>query len=446
MVKIKKRNDFMTKSAKTIIKITIFIAFFFLITSVLAFLLRDESSAYTRIWMHELLEQDNVDILYCGASHVSHGITPKLSDKMWGKNNFSTGSAGQNIQGTYAVLRQALKIHKVEKVFLELDFAVALYPPVKERTGFSSSYSLAHYIRDPKIKLDYYLSMSSPKYYINSLLPIGKDKHMTLNPKDLKFRFKSFFNGDYFNYVYKDKDADYDGKGCLLDKRSVKNGTFSNSFDEGPINIDLISNDWKNTIDKIIKLCNKNKVELIMYSMPCSDFYLAEKGNYDEYYSCIKEFCKERGFEYYDFNLAKEKYLRLYDEDFHDDNHLSGIGVYHYTKVMCDYFLGNIPKNDMFYDSYAQKLAAQEDRIYGLVIKTENNKKSFTITPMVNHVLPEQITYDIFAVYDGEEHALELKTNKTSIALPAGKSGELKIIAYLNGIKSNEAKEHFVAF
>lgn len=436
----------MKNKFKIPLKIVLFVVIFFFICQFLAFLLRDESSAYTRIWMHELFEQDNVDVLYCGASHVSHGVTPKIADKMWQKNNFSTGSAGQNIEGTYAILRQAIKLHKIQKVFLELDFAVATYAPVKDTTGFKSQYSVAHYIRDPKIKFDYYRAMSTPKYYINSILPIGKDKHMTLNPKKLIHRFKSFINGEYFNYVYRDKDVDYDGKGCLLDVRPVKNGTFSNYYDEGPIRIDKISNDWKNTVDKIIALCKENNIELTMYSMPCSDFYLAEKGNYDEYYNYVNNFCESRGFRYYDFNLAKEKYLRLQDEDFHDDNHLSGLGVYKYTKVMCDYFLGNIPQDDMFYNSYAEKLSMQEDRIFGLVIKPTDDKKAITITPMVNHVSKDNIQYDVTVVYDGKEVCLKTRTNDTFINLPDGKSGEIKVTAYLNGVKTNEAVQHFTTF
>ncbi|MCR5606642.1 MAG: hypothetical protein K6F69_07490 [Treponema sp.] len=436
----------MTNKIRLPLKIAAFIAVFLLLCQLLAILIRDESSAYTRIWMHELFTEKNVDILYCGASHVSHGITPKVADEMWHKNNFSTGSAGQSIVGTYAVLRQATKLHKIERVFLELDFAVATYAPTKEKTGFKPDYSLAHYIKDPEVKLEYYLSLSSPKYYINSLLPIGKDKHMSLNPKDLIYRYKSFLTGDYFRYIYVDKDADYDTKGCLLDKRPVKNGTFSNYYDEGPIKIDRISDEWKNYIDKIIKLCKENNIELTMYSMPCSDFYLAEKGNYDEYYQIVKEFCNSRGFEYYDFNLAKEKYLKLEDEDFHDDNHLSGLGVYKYTKVMCDYFLGNIPKDDMFHASYAEKIKSQEDRIYGLVIKPTDDKKAVTITPMVNHISSDNIKYDVIAFYKGEDYQLASKTTDTFIKLPAGKSGDLKVFAYLNGVKTNEATVHFTAF
>ena len=212
----------MSNKVKIPLKIFAFLVVFYLVCSVVAFLLRDESSAYTRVWMHELFEEKDVKILYCGASHVSHGITPKVADKIWNKSNFSTGSAGQTIQGTYAVLRQAAKIHKLEKVFLELDFAIATKEPVKKRTGFAADYSLAHYIRDPKIKLDFYLSLSSPAYYINSLLPIGKDKHMVLNPDDLIFRYKSFINGDYSNYVYIDKDADYDTKGMLTRQAACK--------------------------------------------------------------------------------------------------------------------------------------------------------------------------------------------------------------------------------
>lgn len=436
----------MSNKIRIPLKIMVFTAFFFLITSILAFLIRDESNAYTRVWMHELFQAENVDILYCGASHVSHGITPKVADEIWQKSNFSTGSAGQNIKGTYAVLRQAIKLHKIGRVFLELDFAVATYAPAKEKSGFKSEYSLAHYIRDPKIKFDYYISMSSPKYYINTLLPIGKDKHMTLNPKDLFQRYKSFFNGDYFSYVYKDEDADYDGKGCLLDKRPVAAGTFSNSYDEGPIRIESISDEWICTVDKIIALCRQNNIELTMYSMPCSDFYLAEKGNYDEYYRFLKEFCGNRGFKYYDFNLAKEKYLRLLDEDFHDDNHLSGLGVYKFTKAMCDYFTGRIPQDDMFYASYSDKLKAQEDRIFGLVIKPSDDKKAVTITPMVNHVSDGHICYDVVAFYDGKSEILKEKSRDTYIDLPKDKSGKLEVAAYLDGKKTNMATVHFVSF
>ena len=35
---------------------------------------------------HEFYRQNNIDILFCGASHVSHGMDPRISDKEFGEN------------------------------------------------------------------------------------------------------------------------------------------------------------------------------------------------------------------------------------------------------------------------------------------------------------------------------------------------------------------------
>lgn len=432
----------MSKKISLFFKSIVFVIVFYILCAITAFLFCDESSSYTRIFMHEFYEQEKVDNIFLGASHVSHGLLPSLADELTGESNFCTGSAGQTIQASLAILKQAVKTHKIKKAFMELDFAVASYPAVKDRKGFSSDYVIAKHLKDPIIKLEFLFALSSPKYWVNSFLPIGKDKHMTFNPKDLSYRWKSFFNGDYFNYAYHDKDADYGGKGCLLDVRLVKDGSFMNSYMENPISLN-ISDDWKNTIDEIIKICKKNGIELIFYSMPCSDFYLAEKGNYDEYYVFCKNFINSRGFEYYDFNLAKEKYLLLRDSDFHDDNHLSGQGVYKWTRVVCDYFfLNKIPKDDMFHSSYAEKIASQDKKIYGLVLEEFDNRKSLRITPMTNVHDFSGITYEVYSIVNETENLL-YKGNEMNIALPPGQKGELRILSFLDGKLQNECKKDF---
>ncbi len=412
-------------------------------------LLRDDHDSYARVLLHEIYNQDtNMDIVYCGASHVSHGIKASLADSIYGGGykNFSLGTPSQSIQGTYAILRQAVKLYDIKRAFLELDFAVSTRASVKEKIGFSADNLVAKYIKNPKIKFDFIVSTVPPKYYISEFLPIGKDKFMTLRPQTLFSKAKEVFSGKYFKYTYYNKNDVYDGKGCLLDLRTIKNGTFSNYYQEQPINVKDVSEDWENTVDKIIALCKENNIELIMYSMPCSDFYLHEKGNYNEYYDFVKTFCAERGFEYYDFNLAKEKYLLLEDEDFFDDNHLNKQGVYKYTEVMCNYFTGKLPQDDMFHSSYAEKIAAQEDRIYGLVLEQSEDKKSITITPVVNHVDTKRITYDIKTIVDKNETIVATNTSKTEITLPKGQSGKLQVTAYPEGKQTNVATEHFPTF
>ena len=52
---------------------------------------------------HEFNNQENIDVIFCGASHVSHGIYPKLADEKFNLNTFCTGTPSQGIDGTYAI-------------------------------------------------------------------------------------------------------------------------------------------------------------------------------------------------------------------------------------------------------------------------------------------------------------------------------------------------------
>ena len=436
----------MTKKGIIPLKVIAFLAVFWALSALVAFLLRDDSGSYGRVLLHELYEQENIDILYCGSSHVSHGIVADIADEMTGKTNFSTGTAAQSIQGTYAILKQAVKRYDIKTVFLEMEFAISTQTPPSRRDGFKSDYLVANGIKDPQIKLELLTSISTPKYYLNHFLPIGKDKYLTLNPKSLAYRAKSFVNGDYFRYEYESDDDEYAGRGCLLDYRVVKNGTFSETAHESPINLSAVSEEYLATVDKIIALCKEKGVELIFYSMPCTDFYLGEKGNYDEYHALIRDFLASRGFDFYDFNLAKESYMRFEDEDFRDDNHFNAQGCKKWTRLFWEFFLNGKPKEEFFYDSYKERMAAMSPRIFGLVYDFKDDKRHLEIKPIYNHLDNAVITYDVTASFSGTEEVLAQNSTETTWSLPRGKAGKIRVVSYLDGVKQNDCRENFAAF
>ena len=162
-------------------------------------------------------------------------------------------------------------------------------------------------------------------------------------------------------------------------------------------------------LNQICNLCKENNVELVFYSMPGSDFYLHEKGNYDNFYFEIKDFLNSLGYDYYDFT-------------------------------------DKITREDMFYTSYTQKVAAQPDTIYGLIYHFSDDKKMLSIEPVKNHVGSSRITYDVYAMCVGEEITLAEKSNNTTFALPGGKSGKIRVISYIDGVKQNDCTENFAAF
>lgn len=313
----------------------------------------------------------------------------------------------------------------------------------KKHAGMGKSdFIVLSFLQDFFIKRDFIFENSSHDTLLNAFLPIGKDKLMTLSPKKVLHKIKSLITGEYFKYEYKTPDAGYAGKGCVLDYEKIKEGSFSNDYFEPPFK--PISNYWKSYIEKIIKLCAENEVEIVFYAMPCSDFYLHEKGDYNIFYSEMKNYINSLGFEYYDFNLCKEEFS-MNDDDYFDDNHLNINGIDKFSRFSCDFFTGKISAKDMFYSSYAQKTQNQKQKVYGLlIIKTEDGK-SFEIIPMTNINDKDSITYDISIQNLNGINELAKNTKETKFALPKGTSGKILVKSYVNGILNNSVKENYVA-
>lgn len=38
------------------------------------FLMKDDANSYSRVLSHEFYQQEQIDTLFCGSTHVSHGI------------------------------------------------------------------------------------------------------------------------------------------------------------------------------------------------------------------------------------------------------------------------------------------------------------------------------------------------------------------------------------
>ena len=432
-------------SLKVFIKIILFVFIFIILSFFTAFVLKDDANSYSRVLIHEFYNQKNIDILFCGASHVSHGMNPDIADKEFGKSIFNTGTPSQGINGTYAIIRQALKSYKISRIYLETDFAVACRDGRKKAGMGKSDFIVQSFLRNFFIKKDFIFENSSPNTLLNAVLPIGKDKLMTLSPKKVFLKLKTIINGDYFKYEYKMEKAGYAGKGCVLNYEKIENGSFSNDYFEPPFK--SISDYWKNYVEKIIKLCEESDVEIIFYSMPCSDFYLHEKGDYNIFYNEMKKYITSLGFEYYDFNLCKEEFS-MNDEDYFDDNHLNINGIDKFSRFFCDFFTGRISYENMFYSSYAEKIGNQEQKIYGLLIIKNDKENSFEIIPMTNIYVKEKssITYDVSIKNSAGMTVLAEKTEKTVFELPLGTSGNIFIKSYINGVFNNSVKENYVVF
>lgn len=434
----------MNTKAFLFIKLFLFGIIFYIICFLAAFILRDDMNAYTRILMHDLHQQKNIDILFCGASHVSHGLNPMILDKRLKKETFCAGTPSQQLDGTYTILREAIKQHKIGKVYVELDFAVAKGTDLSKRKPSEDIFLISHYLTDPAIKFDYIVHSTSPKYYLNSFLPIGMNKLITLDPGKIYKNIKSKATGEYYKYIYKSKNSSYAGKGSILDDDAVENGTFF-SNGEVPIPLDELNKNWENRLDSIITLCRINDIPVSFYANPSTDFYLLERQNYDDYNAAVRKFLSKYNLPYYDFSLCKEQYFQLEDHDFSDDNHLNKFGVQKFSDFFCSFEDGTIDKSSLFYPTFKAKMDNQPSHIYGLELFTSEDKKSMRIQPVLNHGDRNKITYDVYIKTNDEKTIIAKGTLNTVIDFPENTYGTITIISYYDGIKQNTVTKQYTS-
>lgn len=431
-----------------LLKAAVFAAVFYALCAVTAFFVRNDADTYTRTLMHELHNQEGIDVLFCGASHVSHGLYPAVMDGRLGLRTFCTGTPFQSIEGTYAVLQEAASMYRLKRVFLECDFAVSCRGDRSywEREPSKGTFLAAHYLKNPRVKIAYVLSSVPPRYWLNAVLPLGRESLLDLNPASVFNTARSKLSGEYWRYECRPVGAEYGGRGCVFDDDVVENGTFSSGYVE-PLDLDKIGSGWKDTVDRIIAFCRENGIQLDFYSNPSTDFYLTEKRNYGQYVRFLKAFLAERGFRYYDFSLCRPEYLALEDCDFSDDNHLNRSGILKFTSVFCDFFSGAVAERDLFYDSWEEKLAAQPERIYGLMFTEGDGADTLFVTPVTNRCDPALITYDVSARADrgGAETALLSGAREPVIRCPANGSGVLTVTAYYGGERHCRVTRHFTS-
>lgn len=432
-----------------------FVGVFYLLCVLLAFVCRDDTDTYTRAMMRELHSNEKIDALISGGSHVSHGLYPKMIKELCGANIMCTGTPNQPIDGTYAILKETLSLHpEVKRVFIECDFAAANGGEMQGTGAPNKGFFLVYnYLKEPLVKLDYMRRSIHPRYYLNCLIPIGKESLLDISPKRVCRTVCAKITGEYWRGVPRIKDGIYAGGGCVIDESKIEGGLSSDLI--YPIDIDGIGFTWKSAIKDMAQLCQKQGIKATFFSNPSTDYYLTEKGNYDEYLQFLRRYLSSLGYEYYDFSLIKENICCFTDENFFDDNHLNRSGIQKFSALFCEFVKmldsGKLQdKSVMFYNTFAEKTASQKPRVYGLMFDEAKDKKSISIFPVMNRDETDGVTYSVMAEVEGKTIALKAVQNasdkkRTVVHYPEQTSGKIVIDYFLHGKKQGTVSEHYTA-
>jgi hypothetical protein len=426
------------KLLRKILAITFIIAFFIASWFGLRYISVDDSSSYTRLTMHEFYNQENIDILFMGASHCYRGFDTNVTDEMLGCNTFNLGSSSQLLDTTYLLMREAVETNDIDHIYVDLSYNVSK-ESIKRGENLTSAYIITDYMRPSLKKIAFLLNKSGEGNYSNSFLAARRNWQ---NIFDLRYVYSVLMkkgSPEYLNFAYIDgidggKER-YAGKGFVENDREIADGSFKDTFENETFNLDDIDEDWITIVKKMIKYCDNHNVKLTFISVPISSYRLLCYKDYDSYISFIEGIISESGsnkVNYIDFNLMREKYWPDTSTYYIDYSHLNTLGAKEFSRVFCQYINGSISEEELFYSSISEKYENTEANFYGLEYETSPDGKSIHCHMIASR--PNSFQSKVTFYHEGREYVLKELSDGLDFGIPSDFSGVCKVeILYCNG-------------
>lgn len=414
----------MKKTIKILAGCMVGIVVAFLVIRGLSYILIDDSNAYTRLTFHEFYaQQENIDTLYVGSSHCFRAVNPQIMDEKTGKNNFNAGTSCQYLDGSYAIIQEAVKNNKLERVYVEMYYGQIGYEP-GNRGNTTATYIISDYMKFSVNKVKYLLQATDSESYVNSFLPLRREINKIFDYDYIVNTVQNKSTDQYKNYDYITKDNEfYHGKGFVYSNYGVPENTYGDL--NGFAQINTMSEYDKDNMQKIIDYCKKHDIEVVFFSTPMSDFRLVSLGNYDNYVQEIRAFCEKNDVEYWDFNLCRREYMETDESYFIDDNHLSGKGAEVFSLLLAELDNGTLKTEDVFLDTYQEKVSKDKDTIYGTILYQNGSEYSIET---VKHDYSGILYYTVYKENGEESLMLQENSENTYLQLPEGEHGSLRII------------------
>ena len=171
-----------------------------------------------------------------------------------------------------------------------------------------------------------------------------------------------------------------------------------------------------------------------------SNYYLAGSENYDEYIKIVNELIANTDVDYYDFNLCKEEYFANTSYLFKDTDHLNCDGAEIFSHILADFINGKISKNELFYDSYEEKIRNLEPTVFGVSYqdnRDDNGEKvrNCKIVSTGNDCLEYEI---ILTPENGEAMILQEFSNNRFFTIDPDEKGIITIKYRLSDLSDEE--------
>lgn len=340
------------------------------------------------LWKSFYKDSGKIENLYLGSSHVYCDIDPACLDELNGQYNFNLASSAQLLNGSYYLLQEAVRLNPVSHVYLELYYVCStrhddstLSDPIN--TDYINNWINIDCMQNSYCKLAYMFSNSGPETYVETVLPFCRYRAYLNDWNHIAetIESKKVDRNLPYRFPYEDGNGyvEYREQGYYCNTRRMTTYDERICWQERVLNEKPMGEQSEEYLRKIITYCQKKEIPLTLFISPIRDIELISTEHYDNYVVQIREIAEEYGIAFYDFNLTKEEYLPIQDNEyFFDYGHLNMAGAHMFTPFFYKVVSGAATDNEeYFYDSYAEKLQTQPFTIYGLYRKAVQEEENY---------------------------------------------------------------------
>lgn len=431
----------MKKIVKFIVGSLMFCILFIACGKFFRYILVDDTTSYTRMTFYEMYEQDNIDVLFAGSSHCYRAFVPQILDSELKMNTYNVGTSSQHLDGSYMAIQEAVRYNDIKHIYLELYYAIAFTEEYKDRTEMTQTYIISDYLRPSLDKLQYLLNASTNDYYVNSFIPARRNWNNFFDADYVKNLIIKKQSDAYKNYKYTYITGDtewYAGKGYVANNEVVENWNYFSDSGWDNIDINSISDDWFHSLADIIAFCDKKGISLTLISVPMSNFLLAASENYDDYIKLVRNIIVDTDVDYYDFNLCKEKYFPNTSTLFKDADHVNCNGAEMFSHLFGDFVNGKVSKDELFYDSYEEKLNNLEPTIFGISYHDNNDSDKIVRECKIVSTCNENLEYKIVLTpNEADSYVLQDFSDNSSFTITPDEHGICTITFRLKDTSNN---------
>lgn len=350
-----------------------------------------EEEPENRILWKSFYEQDNIDNVFIGSSHVYCDVNPFILDEINGKNNFDLSVGSLTVNSSYYLLKEVDRVYDLSDVYVEL-----YYVP---NTGnvINQHWRSINYLKPSPVKLEWMFEKKESSTLLESLIPFIRYRSELFNSEFIKKVHEQKNSENWKNYKYiVETDAgidEYMEKGFWRTDYTIE--TANAYLYKTQTNLLTMSDYNCEYLRKIMTYCKKNNIKLKFFISPIYETQILSSGDYDAYYRQVLSIAQEGNIELYDFNLCKAEYLDIMHQEFFSDNgHLNETGASIYTPFLWKVLSNSYEDNkDFFCDSYDEKISLDAPELYGIYYEPCDAGKNCTFASNTDSELEYAITY-----------------------------------------------------